>query len=156
MPAVWSEPWRNTSFEQRIGQLIEALNALELDARVPESLPARRLRGEARTAFDYGRIAEIAVGNLELEAPPDFEIKAGLPAGARGLSPGWPVVHYDVDWSGRATADSYVDVSIHVGGIDHMSSPATLRAYQRMRDGYRDVTLSVDAMRRVVMLRSEH
>lgn len=134
--------------------IFEALNALELDLRVPES-KARGLQGKDGTSVDFGGVATIYVPG---RIPPDqVQLRVRVDEQAfdkRSHRPLWPRAAYEVVLSDALPEGGYFELEVYVGGFQATGSIDGLRLYRRDGGEYEDVTTGFDLARRTVRGRS--
>jgi hypothetical protein len=81
------------------GKLIEVLNALDLDWRIP-SLKDKNIVADKYVTADFQGVAWVAFRNVNRPGKVTLQVKGDLPASVRGFRSGWPVVSYVFDFTG--------------------------------------------------------
>jgi hypothetical protein len=127
-----------------MAMLVEAVNAIELDLRVPPFAPQEVKEGET-AEVDFGGVAQLAFREIETPGKVSLALDAGLPAVAEGLAPAWPIVSYRFDFDGTLTQQGYVDVTVSIGGFgfDRALGP-WVRLMEWDGESYQDITTRVD------------
>lgn len=128
------------------GKLVETVNAMDLDWRVPPILKKQAKSG-SNVTVDFRGVSWITIKDVKRPCEFLLEVKGSLPALTKKLQPGWPIASYNFKVEGEL--EDQVDISFYIGGITFFgfSSPRILEW-----DGksYKDITVRVDYRRRVV------
>lgn len=135
-------------------KLIETLNRIELDRRIPPLSPKSVQAGPA-TSIDFEGVCRLDINGLEKPGKARLSITAGLPATVEGFSPGWPVATYAVDFDGKVAGDGYVEVSFYIGGISFIDQRSSLRLFEWDGKAYRDITTGLDLKKRIISGRTK-
>jgi len=134
---------------QTMATLTRALNALELDWRVPKLSPAEVKAGKHSTV-DFHGVAWVAMSDVRTPGKALLRLEPELPATAMGFTTTWPAASYAFDFSGELAKDGYIDVSFHTAGIRFEGPPSTLRILEWDGKAYKDITTHVDSKRGIV------
>lgn len=130
-------------------EVVRAINALELDWRVPP-LSAVSVEPLKYSAVDFQGVALVAMRDIKEAGTVTLRVETDLPAAAVGFAPGWPIASYAFDFSGQLAKDGYVDVTIHINGIRFEGRPSALRILEWDGRLYKDVTTQVDPQRGII------
>jgi len=128
--------------------LLQALNAVELDART--GVFAKSQVAAAKTAsVNLPRLVSFKFKNIARAGTLSVTTNNQLPAWADGMAPSWPVLSYSLDFSGQLAKGGEVDIEFYVGDVAF--SPLSLRrVFEWDGKAYKDVTVSVDRKRGVI------
>lgn len=124
------------------GALVAAVNALELDVRVPSLKKQPVIRGDVE--LDFQNVARMTLQNVKEPGEASLSVLSGLPVPTGSLRPGWPVVSYVFDFKGTGSPAGGIDISFNTRGLNFSGQPANLRVYEWNGKRYRDVTTSLD------------
>ena len=136
------------------GRLVEAINALELDWRAPGPAESKVDRG-AYSGSDFRGLAWVAMRDVTRSGEVALSLENGLPAGAGGFEPVWPMATYAFEFSGELGKEGYVDLSFHTGGIRAGGPLSSLRVLEFDGKAYKDVTTHVDPEKGVITARTD-
>jgi len=127
----------------RIGLLIAAVNAAELDVRLPDLSPVSLDAGTWVEA-DFSGVASLAVSENPAPGELSMTVRSGIPAPLEGFTPGWPVATYHFETADGHKVDNAVEYTINVRGLSFPGSPSELRAFAWNGSSYRDITTFQD------------
>ena len=133
------------------GMLLEALNAIDLDWRVP-AMPRKIIRSGKDGTAGFRGVAWISFKDVERAGECSLRVEGGLPALAKGFEPGWPVASYGFDFKGTLAGD--VDITFYIGGMRFRGQYPSPHVLQWDGKSYKDVTTTVDWRRKVVTART--
>jgi len=138
------------------GKLLEAMNAIELDWRVP-SLSPKKVKKGMGTTVDFRGVAWVTFKNTRfaniVSETISLKVEGGVPALVRGFDPGWPIASCQFDFTGELT--DYADISFYLGGRTFRGDPSTLSIFQWDGKTYKDITTTVDLPRKVIRGRTD-
>jgi hypothetical protein len=138
---------------QELGRrLFVALNAIEVDQRLPDVSPRRVAAGMVQKS-SFGELAVVELSGWASVDAPSLRVLAGASSFPKGFRPTWPVVRYEVKWSGEGSEDAFADVSIYYGGIGIRGPVSTLRVFQERSEGYVDVTQRLEVGEQTITAR---
>ena len=135
--------------------LARGLNAMELDLSVPELQPATVKSGRY-SAVDFQGVAWLVFKNLAKGGKATLKIEndIDLLQSIRGYAPGWPAGKYEFEFTGSLEESGYIDITFNFAGLNYRDVRG-MRIYELHGKSYRNVTLHVDPLRRVITGRTK-
>ncbi len=134
------------------GALINAINAIDLDWRVPFPKPVIEKSGKS-TTVKFDGIAWVTSIGIDGAVETSLNLDNGVPALVKGFNPGWPLASYRLDYKGSLT--DYADITFYFGGRDFGKDLSSMRLYQWDGEIYRDITTIVDLPNKIIKGRTD-
>jgi len=134
------------------GEVARALNAIELDWRVPLLKPVR-LDTVKNATVDFEGIARVTFTDSIEAGEILLTVENDLPALVAGYDPGWPLASYRFEYTGML--NRYANIDIFFGGRVFEGDLSSLRLYQWEGKNYRDITTRVDLPARTIRGRTD-
>jgi hypothetical protein len=131
------------------GKILEAINSVDLDWRIPV-LPTKKINIGENITVDFRGVAWITFNKVRKLREISLKVESGLPASADGFATGWPIASYKFDVFGIQPKDDGIDISIYIGGINFIGGISELRVFEWDGKSYKDITTNVDPQRRVI------
>jgi len=128
--------------------LAEAVNALELDARVSNIAPVHVDAGKESRA-ELGNLMTVGLPAARVSGTLALNLVPGAPAAAPGHRAGWPIVTFKPEFTG-ALAPGPILLTINVAGLEFSGDLSTLRMLEWSENQFRDVTVDVNLKQKTV------
>jgi hypothetical protein len=127
--------------------LIHALNAMELDRRVPQ-IPSKFVKAGRRMVVDLSGIARLTFYGVEKSGMVSLVVDNGSESVPRGFSPGWPSATYHFDFKGQLNQNGFVEIEIYLGGISFLDRLSKARLFEWNGKTFKNATTAVDPISR--------
>jgi hypothetical protein len=125
-----------------LGNILEAMNAAELDWRGPAPETLTLALGKAKT-LDVGGMGKIELADQPGEKKVSFTLRPGLPSSAVSFNPIWPIATYEFGYLGEPF-ETEMRLSLHLQGFASNSPFASLRLLEWDGSSFRDITTGID------------
>jgi Tol biopolymer transport system component len=140
--------------------LIHALNAIELDRRLPtlrNRAAGYKIRKGGYVGADLGGLVWAGLRKVEKPGLLSVQIKGKYDAfpAESGYSPTWPFVTYLVDFRGTLGSEGFLDLTFDLGPFEFMEGISDIRVLRLDKDHMTDVTAGRDPGRRTVTGRTD-
>jgi hypothetical protein len=143
-------------FEDTRARVIEAVNAVELDVRLPKALTAIDVQAGESITVDFGDVARATLDNVEKPGRVSMTVKGGMPAVGKGFRPGWPMATYTFRFSGAQRSGASTELIFSLGKWYQIGDfLCTLRILEWDGKVYRDVTTGLDLKRGTITGRTD-
>ncbi|MDH3671176.1 MAG: hypothetical protein OES46_08405 [Gammaproteobacteria bacterium] len=128
-------------------QLLQAMNAVELDWRVP-SLSAQKVKTGKDLTVNFRGVASVTFREVKQPGEISLSVMGGLPAVVKNSRAVWPVATYHFDFTGQLS--EHVDISFYFGGHSFKGGISSLYLFEWDGKSYRDITTVVDRPGKVI------
>jgi hypothetical protein len=135
-------------------QLAKSANEMALNLAVPKLSPVKVGTGQY-SAVDFNGVAWLGFRGLSKAGRASLQMIPGLPAKTEKYKAGWPVAHYQFEFSGSLAKDGFVDVHLYIGRVNHAGPLSDLRILEWDGKNYRDITTNVDQQRGIISGRTK-
>lgn len=133
--------------EASFDNLVQAVNAIDLDWRVP-AIPLKKIEAGKNKLVDFRGVAWIQLKNNKSPGNCTLSVKGNMPSLAEGFEPGWPIASYQFDFKGIKPDD--IIISIYIGGMSFQGNHRLPRLLEWDGKKYKDITTQVDMKRKVI------
>ena len=130
-----------------LGKLLEAVNAIDLDWRVP-FIPTREVKSGKNFTVDFRGVAWITCKDVKKSGECSLRLEGGLPALVEGFEPGWPIASYYFNFNGKLAED--IDINFYIKGMRFPMHSFFPRIFEWNGKSYKDITTNVDLRRNVI------
>jgi hypothetical protein len=138
-------------FSSVAGPLLEALNAMDLDWRVPP-LSSREIKTGKNDAINFQGVVWMTLDNVTKAGVCSLTVEGALPALAKGFEPGWPMAAYRFNFTGALSGNA--ELNFYLGGMAFSGRTFPPRVLAWDGKGYKDITIKVDLDRQVITART--
>jgi len=128
-------------------QVLRAMNAIELDWRIP-SLKATEIKTSKDLTVNFDGVAWVKFKEVKKAGKLSLNVDGNLPAIVARSRPGWPVANYQFDYTGEL--GDFVDISFYFGGYGFKGDPSSLHIFEWDGKSYKDITTIVDWSAKVI------
>ncbi|MBG0861127.1 MAG: hypothetical protein IQL11_16635 [Bacteroidales bacterium] len=138
------------------GILIKALNAIELDWRLPVLKPQNVKTGK-NVGVDLGGMVWIDLKDVEKSGDIGLAIISkyeSFPVG-KEFSPSWPFFTYKIDFNGSFGPKGYMDLTFYVGPLRFKRGITSLRVMRLEKERLVDITTGMDLSHGILMARTD-
>jgi hypothetical protein len=133
--------------EATLSKYIEAVNAMDLDFRVPPLNPKKLKKGK-KSNVDFRGVAWATIENVEKQNECSLAVDGGLPKMPDGFTAGWPVATYRFEC--KADIKCKTNLNFYIGGIRFKGPSFSPRLLEWDGKSFKDITTNIDFRRKVI------
>jgi len=136
-----------SGFPSVLSKLVGAVNAIDLDWRVP-MIPRKKIRSGKNVTVDFRGVAWITFKDVQSPGECSLKVEGGVPALVEGFQLGWPIASYHFDFKGKMTNE--LAINFYIAGMKFPDQTFSPRILQWDGKSYEDITTNIDFRRKVV------